>query len=181
MNKKLIKIEIINTIIVLILGIFFHFSYNLSNQNILIGTFSAVNESTWEHLKLIFFPMLITTIISYFYLKKDYSNYLWIKTKSILIAMLFIVIFFYTSSGIIGKNIAFLNISSFFIAIFLSEYYTFKKINKNYYKDNNILSSTILFLLFLSFIIFTFFTPHLGLFKDPLTNTYGINLTNIYF
>ncbi len=179
MDKKLIKIEIINTIIVLITGIFLHFSYNLSNQNIFVGTFSAINESTWEHLKLIFFPMLITSIISYFYLKRDYNNYLWIKTKSIIIAMLFIVIFFYTVSGIIGKNIAFLNISSFFIAIFLSEYYTFKKINKNYYKNNTILASIILVLLFLSFIIFTFFTPRIGLFKDPLTNSYGINLDDI--
>lgn len=49
MNKnKLLNFEIFSTIFTFILGTILHFSYNWSNNNILIGTFSAVNESIWN-------------------------------------------------------------------------------------------------------------------------------------
>lgn len=174
MNKnKLLNFEIFSTIFTFILGTILHFTYNWSNNNILIGTFSAVNESTWEHLKLLFFPMFITTIIGYFYFKYDISNYLCTRIKSILISIIFIIIFFYTYTGILGKNIAFIDICSFFIAVIIGNSYTIKKSN-NTSSCHNILALTILILLTLGFILFTFFTPHIGLFKDPITGLYGI-------
>ncbi len=174
MNKnKLLNFEIFSTIFTFILGTILHFTYNWSNNNILIGTFSAVNESIWEHLKLLFFPMLITTIIGYFYFNNNISNYLCIRVKSIIISLIFIIIFFYTYTGILGKNIAFIDIGSFFIAVIIGNSYTIKKSN-NTSSCHNILALTILTLLTLEFILFTFFTPHIGLFKDPITGLYGI-------
>lgn len=170
---SLLKFGIISTIFIIILGTILHFTYSWSNNNPIIGTFSAVNESTWEHLKLIFFPMLLSTIFGTFYYKNTYQNYLYIKTKSILIAMFFIVSFYYTYTGITGQNIGFINISSFFIAITIAEYYTYQKIQKtsNCNKKRALIYLT---LLFIAFITFTFTPPHIGIFKDPLTNTFGI-------
>ena len=80
-NKSLIlNFQIISTIFSMILGTLLHFTYNWSNNNLLVGVFSAVNESTWEHLKLLFFPMLITTILGYFYIGNNIPNFL-IKTN----------------------------------------------------------------------------------------------------
>ena len=56
-QSKIFKFEVFSIIFVFILGTLLHFAFEWSNQNALIGTFSAVNESTWEHLKLLFFPM----------------------------------------------------------------------------------------------------------------------------
>ena len=64
-------IFIFSIIFTLVLGTILHFTYTWSNNNPFIGSFSAVNESTWEHLKLVFFPMLITVFIGYFYLEND--------------------------------------------------------------------------------------------------------------
>lgn len=172
-KNKLIQFEILSTIFTFIVGTILHFTYDWSNHNPLVGYFSAVNESTWEHLKLLFFPMLITTIIGYFYLKNDTSNYLCTRVKSIIISIIFIIIFFYTYTGILGHNIAFIDISSFFIAVIIGEVYTIKKSN-NTSPCNNILVLIILILLTLGFILFTFLTPHIGLFKDPVTGLYGI-------
>lgn len=172
-EHKLFKFSMFSTLFTFTLGTLLHFTYNWSNNNSLIGCISAINESTWEHLKLLFFPMLITTIIGYFYLKDNISNYLCIRVKSIIISLIFIIIFFYTYTGILGKNIAFINISSFFIGIIIGEVYTIKKSN-NTSSCNNILALTILILFTLTFILFTFFTPHIGLFKDPITGLYGI-------
>ena len=44
---------------VLVLGTFSHFFFDWSGENRLVGIFAAVNESTWEHLKLLFFPALL--------------------------------------------------------------------------------------------------------------------------
>ena len=102
MNNRtnLIKFQIFSAIFVIILGTILHFTYTWSKNNSLIGLFSAINESTWEHLKLLFFPMLITTTIGYFIFQDSFPNFLCSKTIGIIIAMLFTVIFFYTYTGI---------------------------------------------------------------------------------
>ena len=119
MKKLSIKqYEIISTIFILIIGTLLHFTYKWSNNNTIVGIYSATNESTWEHLKLVFYPMLITTIIGNILYKYKIPNYLCIKTKGIIISILFIIISFYTYSGIIGTNYGIINILLFIIFTF---------------------------------------------------------------
>ena len=172
-TKKLLIFQIISTIFILILGTILHFTYTWSGNSVLVGLFSAVNESTWEHLKLIFFPMLITLIVGYFLFKDTFSNYLCSKVLGILIALSFTVIFFYTYTGIIGANYAFLNILSFVIAVIIGEYVTYR-LTINGFACNRYFYTIILILLFFAFLIFTFNPPKINLFKDPVTNSYGI-------
>lgn len=173
MNKKIRNYQIFSIVFTLILGTILHFTYEWSEENMIVAIFSAINESTWEHLKLVFFPMLITTIIGYYYLGKEYSNFLCSKTKGILVAISFIIIFFYTYTGILGKNIAIIDISSFFIATIIGEISAYLFI-LNKAKCNKSTSIIILITLFICFIIFTFKTPKIGLFRDPVTGEYGI-------
>ena len=51
------KFEIISTFFAIALGTLLHFTFEWSGNNPVVGIFSAVNESTWEHLKILFFPM----------------------------------------------------------------------------------------------------------------------------
>lgn len=175
MDKRisLKKFEIFSTIFTIVVGTLLHFTFNWSNNNSFVGIFSAVNESTWEHLKILFFPMLITTIVGYFYYK-DIPNYLCNKTKGILLSLLFIVVFFYTYSGILGTNYAIINILSFIFAIIIGEVYFYRQIKLNT-SCNLLLSIIILLGLTLSFFIFTFIPPQIGLFIDPVNQTYGID------
>ena len=165
-KKLLLRLQIISVIFTIILGTILHFTYNWSNENFLVGTFSAVNESTWEHLKLLFFPMLISTIIGYFYIGKKMPNFLCAKTIGIITAMLFTIIFFYTYTGILGTNFDILNILTFVFAVILGEYVAYKII-LSYFSCNKKIAIIILILLFLSFIIFTYIPPKIGLFKSP--------------
>ncbi len=72
MDKNKIKnYQIFSIVFTFILGTLLHFTYNLSGENIIVGSFSAINESVWEHLKLLYFPMLLTLIIGYFGVGKD--------------------------------------------------------------------------------------------------------------
>jgi len=113
--------------------------------------------------------MLITTIIGYFYLKpkEEYKNFLCAKTIGILVALVFVVIFFYTYTGVIGTNFAILDIGSFFVGVFLGEYTAYKLTNHiSECKDG--LAIFILIVLFICFVAFTYNAPHIGLFRNPL-------------
>lgn len=171
-KSKIIKFQIFSVIFVSILGILLHFTYEWSNENVIVGAFSAVNESTWEHLKLIFFPMLITTIIGYFYIGKN-TNLICAKMVGIIVAILFIIIFFYTYTTIAGTNFAILDISSFFIAVILGEYVAYKILISKTRCNTNI-AIIILTILLISFIYFTYIPPKIFLFQDPITRRYGI-------
>lgn len=173
---KFNKYNIINIIFIIIIGSLFHFTYKLSNENFLVAVFSATNESVWEHLKLIYFPMLLTIIIEFIYIGKEAFNYLCSKTIGILVAMLFIIVFFYTYTGVIGKNIAIIDIASFCIAVILGEYISYILI-RNKFNCNKKIPILVLLILLCCFIVFTFNTPKIGIFRDQITKQYGINKT----
>ncbi len=172
-KNKIRNYQIFSVIFTFILGTFLHFAYDLLGQNIIVASFSAINESVWEHLKLLYFPMLLTLIIGYFYIGKNIPNFLCSKTVGTITSMLFTIIFFYTYSGILGKNIAIIDITSFFIATILGEYVAYKLMN-NMFKCNNKISIFVLILTGICFVTFTYSAPKLGIFKDPITEQYGI-------
>ncbi|MBO4815922.1 MAG: hypothetical protein J5507_03160 [Clostridia bacterium] len=170
MNKKQIRnYQIFSAIFVIILGTMLHFTYKWSGENKLIGLFSAINESTWEHLKLVFFPMLISIIIGYFYIGKNTFNFVCSKTLGLILGMGFIVIFFYTYSGILGNNIAILDIISFLISVILGEFLAYM-LMVNKIKCNKKIAVIVLIIIAISFIIFTYYPPDLGIFRDALLN-----------
>ena len=165
--EKIRNYQIFSIIFTFILGTLLHFTYKWSGENPFVGIFSAVNESTWEHLKLLFFPMLITTIIGYFCLGKSIPDFLCVKTIGILVAIAFTVVFFYTYTGVLGGNIAIIDISSFFIAAILGELVAYMLI-VNSFKCNKLIATIALILLFLCFTVFTFNPPSIGLFISPV-------------
>ena len=57
------KLEILGAVIVCVLAPLMHFVYDWSGGNTVVGLLAATNESVWEHTKLIYFPMLIYSII----------------------------------------------------------------------------------------------------------------------
>ena len=171
--KKLCIFQLFSAIFAMFLGTILHFTYQWSGNNTLVGFFSAVNESTWEHLKLAFFPMLISCIVGYFIFNDKFPSFLCSKILGIFVSMSFIIVFFYTYTGIIGTNYASANILSFFIAILLGEYVTYK-LTLNNIPCNKHICIIILIILVTLFILFTFNPPKINLFKDPRNNSYVI-------
>ena len=166
--------QIIAVIICIILGTLLHFSYEWSGENKFVALFSAVNESTWEHLKLAYYPMLIMAIIGYFVIGQKSENYWLAQAIGIIVAMIFITVFFYTYTGAIGTNYDVLNIGSFIIAILLGEYVTYRILISSQKYDAELISIVFLTLLLLMFLIYTFNPPQIALFKDPISGRYGI-------
>lgn len=142
------------------------FHLRMVGSNRIVGLFSAVNESTWEHLKLLFFPMLLLALIElFFFHEKMPANYLWARTLGILSGMIFIVAVFYTLNGILGKNYDWINIVLYFAGVIFALFVE-NDVYRNGKAENLILSSAILLLLTAAFFTFTEYPPQLGIFRE---------------
>lgn len=168
--KNLTK-QLLPYIFVTALGVLLHFTYEWSGRNFIVGLFSATNESTWEHLKLAFFPMFILTIWQVFRTYKNDDNFLVARTIGILSAMLFIIVAFYTFTGVTGRNLDFVNIAIYFLGVafgFLIEKISLKRL---VYRKTKFLGNTssiiILFCIALIFIVLTYNAPDAGIFREP--------------
>ena len=162
-----------------LLGTLLHFLYDLLGKSPLIASFSGVNESTWEHLKLLFFPLVTFAFIQSIFFK-DYNNFWYIKLIGIITGLVLIPVIFYTYNGTIGKSPDWINIAIFFIsaaAVFLFEAYLLK--NADFSCKTPQKALIIIGFIALLFFVFTFFTPRIPLFRDPVNNTYGINHNSI--
>jgi len=141
------------------LGTLGHFIYEWTGENRVIGWFFPVNESIFEHLKLIFFPAIIYSVAEHFIKKKPCTNCLPSLLSALVCGMLSIIVSFYTYTGVFGVKIDFLNILIFFlaVAVFVSKYN--KKVNSGEYssKKANLIS---LILLVLIAFLFGYFTEN---------------------
>lgn len=156
-------------------GTLLHFLYDWTNQSILIAPFSGVNESTWEHMKLLFFPLFIFALVqSRFF--KEYANFWCVKRTGIMTGLGLIPVLFYTYNGVFGKSPDWINIVIFFIAAamaFMLEMWLFPK--GSWRCQSPRFAFALICLIGVLFVVFTFATPQIPLFRDPLTGTYGVS------
>lgn len=162
---KINKRELIGFIFTVVIGSLMHFVYEWTGENSVVGIIAPVNESTWEHLKLLFYPSALFSVAAYL-LTKTKKNYITVKAFSILAGMLSIVIIFYTYTGIIGQNFLWADILTFIIGAAVVYYMSEKKLKD--LKLGNVLGIIVLLSMVLLFILFTFNPPSIGLFEDPL-------------
>lgn len=168
MKLSLKTAEIIFFIIACILGVLSHFFYKWSGNNSIVALFSPVNESTWEHLKLIFYPILLLSVIEYLFLKEVYPNYICVKFTSALLAMCLTIILFYTYTGVYGKSMDFINITIFFIAMAVGYLYSFYNLSTS--KKPRLTPGLCILGISIMFFLFSIFTANpleIGLFKVP--------------
>ena len=155
-------------------GTVLHFLYDWLGGAVWVSPFSGVNESTWEHMKLLFWPMFLYAVIQYLFFA-DRQDFWCVKLRGILIGLLLIPVLFYTYNGAVGPSPDWLNITIFFIsaaAAYLRETVLFRRGNVECTSPRTAL--LVLCIIAALFVIFTFLTPQIGLFRDPLTGTYGI-------
>ena len=155
-------------------GTLLHFAYDLSGESALVAPFSGVNESTWEHMKLLFWPLLLFAIVQSFFFR-DRKDFWCVKLWATLTGLALIPVLFYTYNGVIGKSSDPINISIFFLsaaASFLVEVWLLRR--EKPLRCSPRISLVLIFLLAALFVFFTFRTPQLAVFLDPITGTYGI-------
>lgn len=176
MKKDLSLWQLTGLTFTAMLGTLLHFLYGWTKFSPLT-TICAVNESTWEHMKILFFPMLFFAFIQYPFFRKETINFWLVKLTGICLGVVLIPVLFYTINGAFGAPPDWVNIAIFFVsagAAYFVEAILFKQPSEN---RQSFIPLLILLLLSVAFIMFTFFTPKLPLFKDPLSGGYGLTFS----
>ena len=167
-NMKSLKIYFAAGVIFsAVLGTLSHFFYEWSGQNPVVALFYPVNESTWEHMKLVFFPILVWSLLLPAGIRKEFPAMQCAILLGGLLGTWLVPLFFYTYSGILGRNIAFIDISIFYICV-LAAFCLARKLQASD-QTSKLCPFICLFTLVMlfAFFLFTFAPLEIGLFAEP--------------
>ena len=153
-------------------GVLLHFLYEWTGESTAAALVSEVNESTWEHMKLLFVPLMLFTGIQRLW-RKDHTETLWCRTFcSTLAGLAVIPLLYYTYTGALGVSADWFNILIFFVAATVAALVACRLTDRCSLPQG--VAVTGLLLLGGLFVLFTFAPPTIPLFRDPITGTYGI-------
>lgn len=163
---------IISIIIISILGTLFHFIYDISKHNKIVGLFAAVNESTWEHIKIALTPTILWSIIDGWIYGIN-PNYFLAKLSCLIVIIILMPLLFYGYKSILKKHILILDILIFYLVIIFSQYtfYLIIQINPiNYILQY--LSCIGLFIIFGCYMLLTMMPIKNFIFIDPISKKF---------
>lgn len=165
--KHLKRYTIIGIIFVLITGTLAHFLYDWTGNNHIVGLFTPINESIWEHMKLLFFPMLLYSLIMILKFRRKYSCITSALCFGILAGAFLIPLFYYAYTSILGKNIFILDIGTFILSVVIAFWLSYKLTLSCRLEAYTSLLCILVCILFVCFLVFTYNPPDTIIFQDP--------------
>ncbi len=177
--KKLTLITAVMAGAAIGLGFLSHFAFDFSGKNYFVGLFVPVNESIWEHLKLLFFPFIITMFFEYFIYGKRVYSFFSSKFLGLIIGIISIITNYYTAIGAFGIDSMALNIGIFILSVIIAYAVSYMRILRNPKAAGGLWETTAIFLmgiLFTLFMTFTYYPPHIPLFLDPNSMRYSAKI-----
>ena len=166
---------IISIMVISLVGTISHFLYDISKHNKVVGLFGAVNESTWEHIKIALTASILWSVVDG-YLYGVNPNYFLAKLLSLITIIILMPVLYYGYKFLFKKDNFIINILIFYIVIISSQYlftYIINISSINYFFQY--LSCLGVFIIFAFYMILTLMPIKNFLFKDPITNKYGFN------
>lgn len=176
MRRKLFFWELGGFLFTGALGTLLHFVYEWSGGSVLAACFSAVNESTWEHMKLLFVPLFLFSLVQLCLLGRNYPHLPAVRALSVLTGLVLIPVLFYTYTGVLGRSVTWVNIAIFFLADLGAFLLDFALLRRGKLSGGwmQILGLAALWGLVFCFVWCTFHPLPLPLWRDPVTGLYGI-------
>ncbi len=175
MKKAVTGWQIAGFVFTGVAGTLLHFLFDWTDGNIVVALFSAVNESIWEHLKLLFYPMAFFALVEYYCWGRETHNFWCVKAMGILFGLIFIPVVYYTYTGILGINADWFNVTIFFLAAAMVFWLETKLFQSNFAGRTGEWAGIVLLCVFvILFTVFTFVPPHIPFFQDPITGAYGL-------
>lgn len=153
------RYSIIGIFFVLIAGTLSHFLYEWTGRSFIAGLFTPVNESTWEHMKLLFFPMLVYALFMIPKLRKKYPSVVPAAAFGILTGTILIPVIFYTYTGILGYHLFLLDVGTFAVSVVIAFYAVYKLSLSRSVRPYGYFLYGLLFLFLICFLWFTFSPP----------------------
>lgn len=168
------KIKIINVVFLFLLSFLWHFMYVWFPNNI-FALFFPVNESIWEHMKIIYYCLLLGSVLEFILCKKNNIKtnnfYIEVMVKSLL-GVIFYLIIFIPLYLWLGESMI-ISIGLMLVTYIFMEFIGYK-ILLSEELNIKILPVIIIALGSIMFVILTFYPLHNFLFFDEVKFGYGI-------
>ena len=174
---NLTKSKMISTITIFALCFLFHFGYNIF-PNPVSAIFFPVNESIWEHMKMLFTAIIFNGLIDYLILKKsniEFNNFflsLFVSAFSSIPIFLILYLPFYYKIG--APTI--LNFTILFLTIVISQIISLWIQKRNNIKSFNTVSIALIIISYVLFGYLTYNPIRNEIFFDPMNELYGLNI-----
>ena len=173
-RKKILSWEMWGILFIFLIGALFHFIFELSGKNTIVGLFGAVNESVWEHIKIGFWPAFIWAVIEFFIWGRRIRNFLIAKGISFVLIGVLITGIYYLVKSLGIENLA-VDITNFFISVALAQIISYRLILvQRHYKVLSIIGIVLILLNIAAFSLLSYFPPGCPIFRDPMSGGYGI-------
>ena len=175
MKRSILRWELVGIGVISILGAVLHFTFEWSGNWGPVGVIAAVNESVWEHFKIAFWPALFYAIFEYQFFRRFTNNFMIAKATGIYVMPIAIAILFYSYTAAIGQEILIVDILIFVIAVTLGQLTSYKMLTIGRLPQClDKVGLVLVIVLAIAFGVFTFYPPHLPIFRDAVTGAYGI-------
>jgi hypothetical protein len=175
MNLRLARWELLGISFVVLVGLVLHYSFAWSGNWKPIALVAPVNESVWEHFKLVFWPALLWALLENAALELDARAFWSAKGYALLIAPILIVIIFYGYTAVLGRNFLAMDIATFVIAVVAAQSASAQLVKANLQtRRAHLIGIGLLLCQFAAYSTFTFYPPSLGLFEDGRNGIRGI-------
>ncbi len=173
MNIKIIKL--IDVFGVFITAFIVHFLYKLIPITI-VSIIAPVNESIWEHMKIIYTSFILYSIIDYLLLKKYNINNFFLQLSLVpLIGIIVYLMIYIPIYNIIGENIIF-SIGLLFVIIALEQFISYHLLEYKNIRCGNIISLITIIIIYTVFAYLTYHPIKNYIFFDTHDEKYGINI-----
>lgn len=168
------RLETAVAVAVTFAGVLWHFAYGWSGDNRAVAAIAPANESVWEHLKLVLIPVVALAAVESPWVA-DRRRLWWAKLVEVVAASGFIVGFFYTYTGALGvHSVVAVDILSYVAAIAGGQWLSYRILISPTARSAPLaVSAAALALLVVAFGVLTFAPPHVPLFREVGTGTYG--------
>jgi len=169
------KIKLIGIFVIFAISFLSHFIYEWLPNN-LFSILFPVNESIWEHMKLLVTPVLIFSLIEYvIYKKKDisYNNFILSYSISMIVGIIIYLLIYLPIDYIFGHSAIFA-ISLLFITFVIIEIISYYIMRYKDIKYSNIIGLLIIVFMYIVFGYLTYNPVQIDLFYDTSKKIYGI-------
>lgn len=174
-QSRLLIWEVMGFVFIVMLGIPLHSCFEWSGHSRFIGWLAPVNESTWEHFKLCFWPGVLLSLIECCVIGWKSNSFWKAKTFGLLSMPVTIIVLFYGYTALLGYHTLAADILVFVLSVAVGQSISYLTL-KSATSTGRWWAAVIVFMAF-AFCWFTYDPPRMFLFKDPVTSKYGIPQT----
>lgn len=166
--------QMLGFIFTAVLGTLLHFLFDWTGGSVVAAPFSAVNESIWEHMKLLFYPMAVFACLEYRAWGRKVQGFWRVKLAGLFTGLAMIPMLYYTYTGALGMEADWFNIAIFFLTAAAVLRAETKFLLRGKTPDLRTgIAAALLCITAVVFTVWTFSPPEIPIFRDPVSGTYG--------